>query len=230
MNFLRSWLRRGVNRFLAWLYTRGAWAYDLVAGLVSLGRWNAWVRGMALWPEAEPGMWVLELGFGPGYLQAELARQGFRAAGVDLSPYMARRARRHLQARHLPVRLVLARAQGLPFPDETFHRVVATFPTEYILDPHTLREVARVLRPGGRLDVLLSVSSVFLDLAERVLGGEPWEQERRAWEARFSPLCQAGLTFILQEYTLARGGRGWVLTAWKSATSKAHSSFQEGRS
>jgi len=230
MKAVRALLRRGVTRFLAWLYTRGAWAYDLVAALVSLGRWKAWVRGMALWPEAEPGAWVLELGFGPGYLQAELARQGFRAVGVDISPYMARRAWRHLQAQHLSPRLVLARAQGLPFPDATFHRVVATFPTEYILDPQTLHEVARVLRPRGRLDVLLSASSVFLDLAERVLGDEPWEQERRAWEARFSPLCQAGLTFTMRQYALARGGRGWVLTAWKAATGEAHPSSQEGRS
>ena len=46
-------------------------------------------------------------------------------------------------------------AQELPYPDASFDSVVSTFPTDYIFDPATTREMARVLRVGGRLLVVL---------------------------------------------------------------------------
>ncbi|HSM22419.1 MAG TPA: methyltransferase domain-containing protein, partial [Rubrivivax sp.] len=45
------------------------------------------------------------------------------------------------------------RAQQLPFDDQCFGSVVATFPAEYIIDPASLAEFQRVLKPGGRLIV-----------------------------------------------------------------------------
>ena len=54
--------------FFQLLYHPFAWAYDLVAGLVSLGRWKSWVLcGLPLLAGR-----VLEIGFGPGHLQAAL--------------------------------------------------------------------------------------------------------------------------------------------------------------
>jgi len=50
--------------------------------------------------------------------------------------------------------LVQARAQALPFCDGCFDTTVASFPTEFIVEPATLRETARVVRPGGRLVVV----------------------------------------------------------------------------
>ena len=45
-------------------------------------------------------------------------------------------------------------AQHLPFSNDSFDTVVSTFPSEYIYDPDTIAEVARVLRPGGRFIVI----------------------------------------------------------------------------
>jgi ubiquinone/menaquinone biosynthesis C-methylase UbiE len=71
--------------------------------------------------------------------------------GLDLSPYMGRLARRRLGKGGLDVPQVRARAQALPFCDGCFDSAVATFPTEFILAPATLQEVARVLGTDGRL-------------------------------------------------------------------------------
>jgi ubiquinone/menaquinone biosynthesis C-methylase UbiE len=75
--------------------------------------------------------------------------------GLDLSVNMGRQARQRLNRAGLSAPLVRARAQALPFRDECFDTVVATFPTAYIVDLRTLREVTRSLMTDGRLAVAL---------------------------------------------------------------------------
>jgi ubiquinone/menaquinone biosynthesis C-methylase UbiE len=137
---------RALRLFFRLLYGPFAWAYDAVAWVVSRGKWTAW--GTAVLPLI-PGGPVLELAHGPGHLLLNMARRGLGPVGLDLSPQMGALARRRLRRAGFPPRLVRARAQRLPFPDGAFRAVVATFPTEFILDPATAREAARVLAPGG---------------------------------------------------------------------------------
>ncbi|MBC7227970.1 MAG: class I SAM-dependent methyltransferase [Thermoflexales bacterium] len=137
--------------FFRLLYGPFAWTYDAVAWVVSRGRWTAW--GAAALPLIPDGP-VLELAHGPGHLLLRMARQGLRPVGLDLSLQMGALARRRLRRVGLPPRLVRARAQHLPFRDGVFRAVVATFPTEFILDPATAREAARVLAPGGTVAVV----------------------------------------------------------------------------
>ncbi len=207
-----------VRKGFHWLYHRGAWAYDLVAWLVSGGRWTLWVRSLALWPEARPGAWVLELGFGPGHLQVHLARLGFHPVGIDASPFMVRKARSRLRRAGLPVRLVQGRAQALPFPDERFDRVVATFPSDYIFEEATLREIWRVLRPGGRFDTLLTATSPVLRLWERLWN--PGNDHRTAMELhrRFQRAARWGAQVFVRKYPLPRGSWGWLVTLYKPAS------------
>jgi ubiquinone/menaquinone biosynthesis C-methylase UbiE len=79
--------------FFKLLYHQFAFAYDLVAATVSLGRWKDWV--MSILPFVE-GPRVLEIGFGPGHLQRRLLQRGLIAVGIDESPQMARLAKRNL--------------------------------------------------------------------------------------------------------------------------------------
>lgn len=146
-------LARFLRFFFRLLYQPFAWTYDFVAAVVSLGHWRDWV--MSVLPYL-PGGRVLELGFGPGHLQAALSSRGVAAFGVDASPQMASLTRSRLRKLDFTARITTGYAQSLPFPNSTFHQIVATFPPEFILAPETLREALRVLCPGGEFVVLPS--------------------------------------------------------------------------
>jgi ubiquinone/menaquinone biosynthesis C-methylase UbiE len=133
------------------LYNQLAWTYDLVAWLVSFGQWDTWRRTATLFFQEGP---VLELGYGTGGLIADIAARDPAPVGLDLSPYMARLARRRILGQEATPRLVRGQAQCLPFPDASFANVVATFPTEFILDVQSVASIARVLQPGGRLVIV----------------------------------------------------------------------------
>ena len=131
-----------------------AWTYDLVAWLVSFGQWKAW--GRAAIPHLR-GWRVLELAHGPGHLLAAMSRAGFSLVGLDLSPQMGQLARGRLRRAGCNVPLVRACAQALPFRAGSFDSVVSTFPTEFIFDPATLKEMARVMGQGGTVVVVAGV-------------------------------------------------------------------------
>lgn len=147
MRLLRAALRLAFDL----LYHAFAWSYDLVAAVVSFGRWNTWVRAT----QAHlTGKRLLELGPGPGHLQSALHANGFAPVGLDESRQMLRQASRRLRQTGSQPQLARGLAQSLPFAEHAFDGLVATFPSEYIFDPRTLAEARRVLRPGGRLVVL----------------------------------------------------------------------------
>lgn len=164
--YRRYWLARLLKWFFHLLYHPFAWSYDLVAGVVSMGRWRRWVMAAL---EMLEGPRVLELGFGPGHLQVQLHARGLHAVGLDESPQMARQAARRLRRQTFNPRLARGLAQRLPFASAVFDSVVATFPTQYIVDARTLAEVWRVLRPEGRLVVLFGAWHTGHSLPERLL-------------------------------------------------------------
>jgi SAM-dependent methyltransferase len=90
---------------------------------------------------------VLDVGMGGGRLCAALAEHGWEASGVDPSEAMVELARSRLPG----AKLMVGRAESLPFPDGGFDAVAALGSLEYAADLEAaLREIARVLRPGGR--------------------------------------------------------------------------------
>jgi SAM-dependent methyltransferase len=95
-----------------------------------------------------PGL-VLDAGMGGGRLVAELDARGWTATGVDNSSRMVELALERLP--QLAGRLLKADLEALPFPDESFDAVVATGALEYVGDlDRGLRELVRLLRPGGK--------------------------------------------------------------------------------
>jgi demethylmenaquinone methyltransferase / 2-methoxy-6-polyprenyl-1,4-benzoquinol methylase len=124
--------------------------YDRYAAALSFGQDPRWRRVLVSCVEAEPTDTVLDVATGTGAVARELLRQkGCTVVGLDQSPEMLAEARRRLPTE---VQLVEASAEQLPFPDASFDALTFTYLLRYVSDPGaTLRELARVVRPGGTL-------------------------------------------------------------------------------
>jgi len=122
--------------------------YDRYAAALSFGQDPRWRRFLVSCIEAEPTDTVLDVATGTGAVARELLRQkGCTVVGLDQSPEMLAEARRRLPKE---VQLVEASAEQLPFPDASFDALTFTYLLRYVSDPGaTLRELARVVRPGG---------------------------------------------------------------------------------
>ncbi|NDJ87059.1 MAG: methyltransferase domain-containing protein [Chloroflexi bacterium] len=178
------------------LYNEMAWTYDLVSWLVSLGQWRTWQRTALAHLGLPAKARILEIAFGTGNLQLDLFAAGYQRFGVDLSPFMGRIARHKLHRHHLKAPLARAYAQVLPFPNQVFDAVVSTFPAPFIIEPDTLHEARRVLKPDGRLIIVVNgvltgggVLRDVLETAYRITGQRgPWPAElgERFQEAGFT--------------------------------------------
>ncbi len=97
---------------------------------------------------------VLEVGYGSGVFQYQLAVRGRLSVGLDVHPHGAR-VTRLLAAHGVGSRLLCGDAARLPFADASFDRVVIASVLEFVPDPgRCLRECRRVLAAGGRLLLL----------------------------------------------------------------------------
>ncbi|MFL5738027.1 MAG: ubiquinone/menaquinone biosynthesis methyltransferase [Actinomycetota bacterium] len=123
--------------------------YDLVNDVLSLFMDRRWRRVTADSVRARAGDVALDLGVGTGELGSQLA-PGVRVVGVDVSAEMLRRARGRGRRRRLDV--VQGSAFRLPFADGGFDAVVSGFVLRNLDDlPGAFAELARVVRPGGRI-------------------------------------------------------------------------------
>jgi SAM-dependent methyltransferase len=96
-----------------------------------------------------PRQRVLDLGTGTGYLGCGFARRGCRATGLDISPALMEEARRLDEAEGLAMRYVRARAEALPFVDQSFDLVGAGQCWHWFDRRHAALEARRMLMPGG---------------------------------------------------------------------------------
>jgi ubiquinone/menaquinone biosynthesis C-methylase UbiE len=204
-----------LRTFFRLLYHELAWSYDLVAALVSVGKWKSWV--LSILPDLQKGP-ILEIGHGPGHLQLALLRQGYLTFGLDRSRQMGRLAFSRVKKKGFTPALVNGYAQLLPFPDAAFQAIVSTFPSEYIFDPATLAELFRLLAPGGRL-VILPVAWITgtgaLDRAAawlfRFTGQAP------DWVSPLGPRLEAAGFRVRLEFRQLPGSRLAVFIAHKPA-------------
>ena len=121
--------------------------YERYARVLSLGQDPRWRSFLVSRLEAGPRDRVLDVATGTGAVAQELLRQkGCAVVGVDQSSEMLGVARERLPA---AVELVEASAESLPFDDASFDGLTFTYLLRYVDDPGaTLRELARVVRPG----------------------------------------------------------------------------------
>jgi ubiquinone/menaquinone biosynthesis C-methylase UbiE len=131
--------------------------YDVLAGLLTLGRERAFRERLVGLARIEPGETVLDVGCGTGTLAiAAKRRVGPEGVvhGIDASPEMIARARRKAAKAGMDVVFETGVVESLPFPDARFDVVLSTLMLHHL--PRTgrqqcVREIRRVLRPGARL-------------------------------------------------------------------------------
>jgi demethylmenaquinone methyltransferase/2-methoxy-6-polyprenyl-1,4-benzoquinol methylase/phosphoethanolamine N-methyltransferase len=125
---------------------------------------------------------LLDVGTGPGCLAlsaAKLVRPGGRAVGIDASPEMIARAQMVAARRRSEAEYLVATAESLPFEDDSFDVVVSRLVFHHLpgdLKQRALSEMARVLRPNGRLfvaDLASPTAKHAHHLVAHVLGNRP---------------------------------------------------------
>jgi demethylmenaquinone methyltransferase/2-methoxy-6-polyprenyl-1,4-benzoquinol methylase len=151
--------------------------YDELSAALSFWQDPRWRRALVSAAAPRAGQRVLDVATGTGMVAMELlSRADCTVVGIDQSPQMLAAAR----ARFAPgagqgaglstrVELVEGQAESLPFADASFDALTFTYLLRYVDDPAaTMRELARVVRPGGRV-------------ASLEFGVPPWPPARAAW-------------------------------------------------
>ncbi len=182
------------NTFARQLFDGLPRRYDLLEDVLSFGQNRRWRTAMvdAVAAMQPPPRRVLDVATGTaGVAMGLVERTGAEVVGLDLTEQMLRVGRERV-ARHDGrdrIRLLCGRAEQLPFPDGAFDALTFTYLLRYVADPAaTLRELARVVRPGGVVSSLefhvppppvwlpawRLYTRVGLPLAGLVAGGTEW--------------------------------------------------------
>ncbi len=152
----------------AWASPIGSLLYDNAQALTR--RFIAAMRLPIDWLNIPSGGTALDVGCGPGSITAQLGRAagpGGLALGVDISEPMLVRAVN--AAAGSQVGFLRADAQQLPLRDASVDAAVSMAALQLIPDPAaTLSEIARVLRPGGRVAVMVPTLRVAFDLWQKL--------------------------------------------------------------
>ena len=181
-----------LNRFAQRLFSPLPARYDRLAEVLSMGQNGRWRRAMIDHIVPEHPALVLDVACGPAGVSLQIAeRTRADVVGVDLTLEMLRQGQRNVAERAMAdrVRLIAGRGEQLPFPDATFDALTFTYLLRYVDDPAaTLRELARVVKPGGvvaNLEFLLPQSRFWrfwwwgytrlvLPVGGLVTGGREW--------------------------------------------------------
>jgi len=148
------------------------------------------------------GLDVLDVGCGDGELAVTLWERRSRVSAIDASEAMIGAARARAQARRADIDFEIARAEQLPFPTARFDLVVAVTILCFLGDATgVFREMARVLRPGGRLVIGELGKWSTWAAARRIRGwsgSQLWREARFRTAGELRALAeQAGLTVEL---------------------------------
>lgn len=157
----RGVLTKEASKTTKGLVINMGWRYDLfewvVDPLLFRGQLRAlWRRTIEL-ARLQPGEQALDVGCGTGTLVLAVARRigtSGRVVGIDPSAQQIARARAKAARVDAPIAFQIAVIEQLPFPDQTFDAVFSTLMMHHLPAPlkqQGLAEIARVLKPGGRL-------------------------------------------------------------------------------
>lgn len=152
---------RSPSRAEVWkMFDRIAHRYDLLNRTLSLGQDVVWRNRVTGHLPDFSGQHILDLATGTGdqlisiFENSERVKSGI---GIDMAEKMLELGRPKLAKRNLDraITLQTGNAAEIPFPEDTFHAVTISFGIRNVSDvPQSLREMQRVLKPGGRAIIL----------------------------------------------------------------------------
>jgi demethylmenaquinone methyltransferase/2-methoxy-6-polyprenyl-1,4-benzoquinol methylase len=127
--------------------------YDQLSAVLSFWQDPRWRRALADEVLPRAGDRILDVATGTGMVAAELrSRADCTVVGLDQSSQMLAAARTRFAGDGTRVELIEGQAEELPFADESFDALTFTYLLRYVDDPPaTVKELARVVRPGGRI-------------------------------------------------------------------------------
>lgn len=139
------------------MFAKVAPKYDQANTVLSAGIHHLWRKKLVRWADVRPEDSILDCATGTGDLALEFkaAYPGTTVTGTDFCQEMLDHAPLKAKNLGLEAKFLWADATNLPFPDQTFNVVTISFGIRNVVDPQkALREMHRVLKPGGRLLVL----------------------------------------------------------------------------
>ena len=149
------------QRYVTAMFTRIARRYDLMNTVMTFGQDENWRQLTVRVARPRPDSRALDMGSGTGRIAAELARAGAEVWALDLTHEMMVRGRTdmaadpHLRDPAQRVHFIQGDALTLPFADASFDCVTSGFTLRNVTDvPQAMRELRRVVRPGGRVVTL----------------------------------------------------------------------------
>ncbi|WP_403021576.1 bifunctional demethylmenaquinone methyltransferase/2-methoxy-6-polyprenyl-1,4-benzoquinol methylase UbiE [Salinibacterium sp. GXW1014] len=132
------------------MFDEVAAGYDRTNGVLSMGNSALWRHAVVKAIAPQPGERILDIAAGTGTSSEVISRSGAHVVAADFSHGMLEVGRR----KHPQIDFVQADAMDLPFGGAEFDAVTISFGLRNIEDPkRALREMCRVLKPGGRLVV-----------------------------------------------------------------------------
>jgi ubiquinone/menaquinone biosynthesis C-methylase UbiE len=178
------------------------WRYDLMlwwSNLILYGKWQALQQMIVDLARFQRGETVLDVGCGTGALTLDAyARIGAtgRVSGIDPGPKQIARARSKAARRGSHVDFQVGVIEQLIFPDQSFDVVLSTFVMHMLPDDlkrQGLAEIARVLKPGGRVLIVDTRRPEEHDRPGQPVHTGPWnsgiqDQPRLLQEAGFSQI------------------------------------------
>ena len=207
------------NRHARTLFDGIAEQYDLPAELFSFFQYGRWRRYLVSRLNVGPEDAVMDLCTGTAGVAMQVFRTfGSRVVAVDFSTAMLLEARRKIRGAGLEkdISLILGGAECLPFPNARFDAVCVTYLLRYVDGPQaTLREIVRIIKPGGQLAYLE------FGVPEHVIARSLWYAYTRGilplaarplshgWR-RVGAFLGASIARFYQAYSVERMGQMWL--------------------
>lgn len=202
--------------------------YDTLAEVLSFGQNGRWRRTMVDAVATTAPARILDVATGTAGVALSLAeRTGAAVIGLDVTKPMLERGRQRVlsRGRGRQVHLVQGQAEGLPFRDGEFDALTFTYLLRYVADPGaTIRELARVVRPGGLMASLefavpevvpwrmawYSYTRFLLPVGGFVLGGTNW------W--RVGRFLGPSISGLYRTYTVPWTAHAWTAAGFEDVT------------